>query len=218
MSENLPTKLSSRTAAFLERVRVSSRGRLAFIIDATQSRERTWDMAAQLQVQMFEEATKFGSLEVQLIYYRGSYECSPSAWTSDGHTLARMMDKVRCETGYTKIGKALAHVRKEHAQQKIDAVALVGDAMEEVHDELCGAAGTLGVPLFIFQEGDHPDASRTFAEMARLSHGAHCVFNAGAARQLADLLRAVAAYATGGVKALQNLSSDSARKLLGQIK
>jgi hypothetical protein len=125
------TKPSSRVAAFLEKTSVTQRARLAFIIDATASREPTWDLAAQLQVQMFEEATKLGGLEVQLVYYRGPYECSHSAWTPDAHALARMMGRVICQAGHTKIGKALAHVRREHQRQPISAIVFVGDAMEE---------------------------------------------------------------------------------------
>ena len=128
------------------------------------------------------------------------------------------MGKVQCEGGITKIGKALAHVRREHEKRMIHAVAFVGDAMEERHDQLCETARTLRVPLFMFQEGDNPHASRTFAEMARLSGGAHRHFDAGAARELVELLRAVAAFAAGGVKALQALNTDSARRLLRQLK
>jgi hypothetical protein len=219
MSENLPTQ-RSKLDLFLEQMseRASSPGRLAFIIDATASRGPTWDMATQLQAEMFEEATRFGSLEVQLIFYRGLSQCSHSGWTADGRTLARLMSKVRCEAGMTKIGRALSHVRCEHERQTINAVVFVGDSMEENHDELCGIADALRVPLFAFQEGDDPQASQTFAEMARLTHGAHFKFDAGAARQLGELLRAVAAFAAGGVKALKNLNTDSARELLTQLK
>jgi hypothetical protein len=213
---DLPAKPASRVTAVLEKV--TARARLAFIIDATASREPTWDIAMQLQTGMFEEAARLGGLEVQLIYYRGPYECSHSAWMTDGHAMARLMAKVTCQAGHTKIGKALAHVRQENQRQKIAAVVFVGDAMEEIHSALCDAAAGLGVPMFMFQEGDDRDASRTFSQMARLSCGAHCRFDDGAARQLAELLRAVAAFATGGVKALQDLHTDSARRLLGQMK
>jgi hypothetical protein len=217
MPDNVPIKLSSRVSAFLEKTS-ATRARLAFIIDATASRGPTWDMAMQLQVQMFEEAAKLGGIEVQLIFYRGSYECRASSWAPEPHTLTRMMGEVLCRAGQTQIGRAMAHVRREHERQPINAVVFVGDAMEENHHELCDAAVGLGIPLFIFQEGDNPVASRTFANMARLSHGAHCRFDTGAAHQLAELLRAVAAFATGGVKALQNQNTDSARKLLGQMR
>ena len=54
--------------------------------------------------------------------------------------------------------------------------------------------------------------------MATRSGGAYGRFDAGAARHLADMLRAVAAFAAGGVKALGNLKSESARLLLGQLR
>jgi hypothetical protein len=90
--------------------------------------------------------------------------------------------------------------------------------MEEKIDHLCakaGELGLLGVPAFMFQEGGDPAAERAFREIARLSHGAYCRFNAGAAHELRELLRAVAAYAAGGMKALDDLS---ARRNAGAIK
>jgi hypothetical protein len=62
----VPT-LSPRVAALMDKMR-RSRGRLIFTLDATASRESTWDMAAQLQASMFEEAAKAGGLDVQLVY------------------------------------------------------------------------------------------------------------------------------------------------------
>ena len=88
---------------------------------------------------------------------------------------------------------------------KVQALVYVGDAMEEAIDDLCAAAGQLGllgVPAFMFQEGYDPIAEQAFREMARLSRGAYCRFDPGAAHELAELLRAAAAYAAGGVKAL----------------
>src|SRR6202011_5711431 len=76
-----------------------------------------------------------------------------------------------------------------------------GDAMEENLDDLCHAAGELGllsVPAFMFQEGDDPVSERAFREIARLTRGAYCRFDPGAAHQLAELLRAAAACAAGG--------------------
>ena len=96
--------------------------------------------------------------------------------------------------------------------------------MEEPIDDLCqavGELGLLGVPTFMFQEGDDPVAEHAYREIARLSHGAYCRFDIGSAHQLAELLRAVAAYAAGGIKALAELSekrSSGAQKLLAQLK
>lgn len=232
-SEHPPAPVSSRPEidAFIERVRAlgpvttaGKRGRLIFALDATMSRQPTWDSACVLQADMFREAAKAGGLDIQLVYFRGLGECRASAWVAGGDKLAELMSRIDCRGGHTQIGKVLAHARKETARQKVQALVFVGDTMEEKIDDLCRAAGELGllgVPAFMFQEGDDPVAERAYREIARLSRGAYCRFDAGAAHQLGELLRAVAAYAAGGVKALNALSaqrSEGARALLAQLK
>jgi hypothetical protein len=229
---------SPRVAALLAKLRHSNRGRLIFACDATASRQPTWDLACSIQTEMFAEVAKIGGLEVQLVWYRGYDECKSLAWTLDADELARAMRRTTCEAGYTKIGKVLAHVRNEHARAAVNAVIFIGDTVEETPQQLYDAAAGLGVPLFMFQEGDElawpPDrfgmpthivsgpplqkVEIIFRELARLSGGAYGKFNAGAAAQLAELLRAVAAFAVGGLTALANQNSESARKLLGQMK
>ena len=75
--------------------------------------------------------------------------------------------------------------------------------------------------MFMFQEGHEPKAERAFKEIARLTGGAYCPFDAGSARQLRELLKAVAVYATGGRKALQDYGastkSGAATRLLEQL-
>jgi len=133
--------------------------------------------------------------------------------------------RIHCEGGNTQIGRVLEHVRKEGKAAKVSALVFVGDAMEEPIDGLCAAAGELGllgVPAFMFQEGHDPVAERAFKEIARLSNGAWCRFDAGAAAELRELLRAAAAYAAGGRIALADLSKrkggEGAVKLLGQMR
>jgi YD repeat-containing protein len=223
MVENLPTQPSKRVADFLERAKASHRGRLIFVIDATGSRQPTWDAASRLQAQMFDEAARLGTLDVQLVYFRGlagfGGECKVSRWTGDGREMARLMARVTCQTGHTQIGRALEHARKEHQVQPISAIVYVGDMCEESAQGLYDAtAGLNGVPCFLFQEGDDQHAALIFKEMARLSHGAYSQFRAGAERELAELLRAVAAFAAGGLTALSDLRSEAAVKLLGQMK
>ena len=230
----LPTQPSARVAALLAEMKSIARARLIFALDATASREAMWDMACQLQSAMFEETAKIGGLEIQLLWYRGQNECSHTAWTTDAQDLAAQMRRIRCEAGTTQIGRVLKHVRAEHAQGKVSAAIFVGDAVEEKPGELYDAATGLGVPCFLFQEGDglaiyvdqrgefveHPTqkVETIFRELARLANGAYGKFDAGAAKQLGELLRAVAVFATGGLTALTNLRTDSARKLLGQLK
>jgi hypothetical protein len=200
-----------------------ARGRLIFAMDATMSRQPTWDMALKLQADMFVEVKAIGGLDVQLIYFRSYDECQASKWVSDPETLARLMTGIRCLGGFTQIRKILTHARRESEKQKVNALVYVGDCMEEDIDRLsnlAGELGLLGVPAFMFQEGRDPVAETAFREIARLTKGAYCRFDAGSAQQLRELLRAVAAYAAGGRKALEDFSrgGGQGRLLLEQLK
>ena len=203
--------------------REGARGRLVFALDATMSRQPTWDLACKLQADMFREAGAIGSLDIRLVYYRGFNECRATGWISDSSKLATLMSKIDCRGGDTQIGKVLSEARREAVASGVRAVVFVGDAMEEKVDELCAKAGELGmlkVPVFMFQEGDDAVAEQAFREIARLTGGAWCKFDPGAAAQLRDLLRAAAAYAAGGREALLKLSrsTSGAAKLIGQMK
>lgn len=198
------------------------RGRLVFAMDATASREGTWDSACQLQASMFQEVAALGSLDVQLVYYRGlgdfGGECKASTWVNDALQLGRLMARITCQAGHTQIEKVLKHVARETMLQKVDALAFVGDACEEDPDQLMQPAAELarlGVPVFMFQEGNIAEVRRTFQDIARVTNGAYCAFNTGAAQQLAELLRAVATFAVGGVAALEASNNPAAVRLLG---
>ena len=189
-------------------------GRLVFALDATMSRQPTWDMACALQADMFREAAALGSLDIRLVYYRGLNECRATGWISDSAQLAKLMGKIDCRGGNTQIGKVLSETRREAVASAVRAVVFVGDAMEEKVDDLCVKAGELGllkVPVFMFQEGHDAVAERAFREIARLTGGAWCRFDPGAAAQLRELLRAAAAYAAGGREALLRLSKAGER-------
>src|SRR5436189_297054 len=101
----------SNVDAFVEEVgrlpaRTSgTRGRLLFAMDATASREPTWDHACGIQGEMFVAAEALGGLDVRLAFYRGFDEFKVSRWTSDGRELARLMSAVRCLAGRTQIGR-----------------------------------------------------------------------------------------------------------------
>jgi hypothetical protein len=223
------TSASADIAAFVAKARAMSpqaagaRGRLVFALDATMSRQPTWDMACALQADMFREAAALGSLDIRLVYYRGLNECRATGWISDSARLAKLMGKIDCRGGNSQIGKVLSETRREAVASGVRALVFVGDAMEENVDDLCAKAGELGllkVPVFMFQEGDDAVAEQAFREIARLSGGAWCRFDPGASAQLRELLRAAAAYAAGGREALLRLSKTTphAAQLLGQMK
>ncbi len=188
------------------------RGRLIFSMDATASREPAWDRACHIQAEMFNETARLGGLEIQLCWFRGYDEFYASPWTADAQGLLREMTAVRCLAGHTQIGKVLQHTLRETRQAPVNALVFVGDCMEEDHATLLQLAGQLkllAVPAFVFQEDDDPIAAHVFREIARLSGGAWCNFDAASPRQLRDLLGAVAVYAAGGRKALADFSRHS---------
>ena len=185
------------------------RGKLIFAMDATASREPSWDRACKIQGEMFEATAALGGLDVQLVFYRGFNECKASKWLSSAASLHGAMRAVFCMGGETQIARVLRHALNAADMQKIGALVFVGDAMEEKLDELCGLAGQLGlrgVPAFLFHEGHDAGAEGAFKEIARLSHGAYCRFDANSAEELRALLGAVAAYAAGGHRALADYS------------
>ncbi|MBN9670884.1 VWA domain-containing protein [Roseibium aggregatum] len=199
-------------------------GRLIFALDATMSRQPTWDQACHIQAEMFQEAGKIGGLNIKLVYFRGFGECRASRWFERGEELAHAMSRIYCQGGRTQIRKVLSAALSAAEKENIAALVYVGDCMEEDVDLLCdraGQLGMLGVPMFLFQEGRDGVAERAFREMARLTGGAYCPFDAGSAKQLADLLKAVAIFASGGRAALEKLGKQGgqgARRLLEQLK
>lgn len=214
-------------ADFVERMRKlpaspgrDGMGRLIFALDATASREPTWDMATHVQNEMFLETARLGGLAVQLVFYRGFGECRASGWVRDGEELVRLMRAVRCVAGKTQIHRVLRHAANEARKKPVQALVFVGDCLEEDIDELgqlAGELGLLGVRAFMFHEGHDPVAERGFRHVAQLTRGAYCRFRPGAAQELRALLGGVAAYAAGGTAAVKALAQRSgAVRLLEQ--
>lgn len=200
-------------------------GRLIFALDATMSRQPTWDVACEIQAEMFSTAGNAGGLAVQLVYFRGFGECRASKWVVRSNALRDLMTRISCKGGRTQICKVLTHARKEAAKvpssSKISALVFVGDAMEEPIDELshrAGELGILGIPVFMFQEGHDLAAETAFREVAKLSGGAYMRFNTGSAAELSKLLNAVAKYASGGLKALGSSKDKTVLGLLQQLR
>jgi len=223
-SGRVPTQSSkSGVDAFLQKVaatpatrRAGDRGRLIFAMDATASREPSWDRACQIQGQMFEETATLGGLDVQMAYYRGFGEFQASKWVNNSAELVRQMTAVFCLGGETQIRKVLRHAINETKKKKVNALVFVGDCCEEDIDKLCALAGELGllnVPVFIFHEGDEPTAARSFRQIVKLTNGAYCQFDGSSAQQLRDLMSAVAVYAAGGRKALETFSRGAGQSV-----
>jgi len=220
---------TSRVAALIKKTR-ANRGRLIIAMDATASREVMWDVASKLMGDMFMEVAAIGGLDVQLVYYSGAYgEVKSLPWTADAAELVKQMGMIRCSAGPTNIEQILRYVHGEHRREKVSAAAFIGDAIEETPADLYAAVKDLGVPLFVFQEGSgdvvdprepirRQPVDEIFRELARMTGGAYGRFDAGSAKQLGELLRAIAAFAVGGMAELARQKTESARLLIGQMK
>lgn len=199
----------------------SGSGRLIFSLDATMSRQPTWTRAMTIQSSMFDAVGKAGGLSVQLVYFRGFGECRASKWVINAAALRDLMLGIECRGGHTQIVKVLNHATRETTKKNVSALVFIGDAIEESIDFLCQKAGELGlkgVRCFFFQEGHDGTAEHGFREMARLTGGAYFRLGPDSARELSELLGAVAMYARGGLKALSSSGSNKARLLLEQMK
>jgi hypothetical protein len=198
---------------------VNSSPRLIVALDATMSRQPTWDLACKVQGEMFDTASRLGGLAVQLVYFRGFNECRASRWVADARALQGLMTRIDCRGGQTQICRVLRHVARETAETPVKVLVYVGDAMEEPIDDVCASAGELallGVKGFMFHEGSDASAATAFREVARLTGGAYAHFDGSAPRSLAELLKAAAIYASGGLAELRQLAADNAqaRRLL----
>lgn len=193
--------------------------RILFALDATASREPTWDLASSLHAELFQAAAGAG-VAVQLAYYRGFREFYASPWTTSAPALLTQMTGVRCRGGMTQIDRVLKHALAESRRQRVKALVFVGDACEEEHDAVAATAGQLAVfkvPCFLFQEGVDAQASRVFRDIASISGGAHVPFQAGSAEQLRALFGAVASYAANGRAGIGEIGHDIVRGLLAQL-
>ena len=214
-------------AAFLAEARSAGRGpsggrgRLIFALDATMSRQPTWDLACHLQAGLFEASARAGGLDVQLVYFRGHGEARASRWVRDAAALTEVMSGITCRGGLTQIGKILDHAEKVAAQAPLAALVFVGDAMEEDIDRLCHKAGRLALRntrAFMFLEGGDATAERAYREVARLTGGVFLPFDPRAAAELRALLEAIGAYAAGGRVALEAQKSAASSRLLADLR
>jgi hypothetical protein len=198
--------------------------RLLFAIDATASRQPTWDLACELHDELFTEAARLGNIAIQLCYFRGLNEFSASQWATTPAQLRDQMNAVVCRAGRTQLVRLLQHALHQAALHPVRALVFIGDCCEEDHAELVALAGQLALralPVFIFQEHSDPRAEQTFEAIARITRGAHVAFDVNSPDELRRLLGAVAQYAMGGREALEEFArrrgTSKTRSLLTQL-
>ncbi len=212
--------LSDAARTKLPSVRMTHR--LLFALDATASRQATWDLACELHAELFNEAARLGNIAIQLCYYRGLDEFVATSWTTEAARLGRDMSMVSCRGGRTQIGRLFDHATQEASRHPMRALVFIGDCFEEDEREVMERAGQLAIrqlPVFVFQERGERRATRIFKSIAAMTRGAHAPFDSNSPDELRRLLGAIAQYTTGGRAALEDCSAHNAqaRALLVQL-
>lgn len=188
--------------------------RLGFIVDATGSREATWQRAQTVQAEMFRAAADIRALHLRLLHFGGG-ELSDHGWIARPQQVAAVMGRVRCHAGQTLILPALEAFLADDTEERASAVILIGDAFEEDEAEIEWIAAALrreGIRIFSFLEGGSRKAERVFRRLSAETGGAFAMF--GAALPLGDLCTGVALLAAGGSAALKRLPHPGVRQLL----
>lgn len=239
--KNLPAK-SERTG-FLDRVRKSkavsatpkhetlskalankSRPRLLFAMDATASREASWNVAKEITIAMFEAVP--GALDVALAYHGGGRLHELTPFSPNAKVFLDKVHTVYCTAGMTALNQVLAQATEI---TRLKALIYVGDCFEENQQEAVELAQILklkGVRCFMFHDAssksqgyDVETAGKVFASIAKITGGALLPFDESSPQMVKALLEAISIYAAQGIKALEQkrASLPAARLLLEQI-
>ncbi len=219
-SKEIDAFLSAANQLPMSSEKPSATTRIMFALDATASRQPTWDMACSLHAELFLAAREVGEVAVQLLFYRGLAELKKSPWITSKQRLLDLMQRVYCSGGMTQIARLLKEATKEAAKHPVKAFIFVGDCFEESEDEVLALAGQLSLlntPVIMLQEGGFPEATSAFSKIAQLSGGAHLPFASGSAEHLRRLLGAAVNFAVGGRERLEQDGSAAAREVLKQL-
>lgn len=240
--KNLPAK--SDRSGFLDKVRSSKaisatpkqetlakaikneeRPRLLFSMDATASRETSWDVAKQITGAMFKAVP--GALDVALAYHGGGRLREVTPFSPNAKVFLDKLRTVQCKAGITALNDILD---KATEISRLKALIYIGDCFEENPDEAVELAQQLklkGVRCFMFHDTssgsqgyDVATAHEVLGKIAQITGGALLPFDENYPEMVKQLLEAIAFYAAQGIKALEQKAKHlpAARLLLNQIK
>lgn len=197
----------ARFKAYQQANRIS---RIGLVIDATASRNATWNEAQEIQRRMF-SALSAKSIALRLMHF-GANELSDLGWQENASTVAAHMASVRCQSGLTRFTWALPRFPSDDAPTCASAVIVIGDAFEEDFEYLAQIAKDMAakhIKVFSFLEWNDPEAERAFKALAEITGGAFASF--GDELPLADLCEGVALL-TGGKQ--DQIENQTVKRLL----
>ncbi len=203
-----PSSLPANVAVPSNWKSLKEMGGLAFLIDATGSREHSWQEAIQIQNRMFKEAGQFGELVTRLVHFQGANTLEvfpPNRWARSAGEMQNHMNTILCMSGSTQIERGLQTCLEFPQRPKV--IAAIGDACEEDIENIRKSARALkkaGIPVFSFFEGNDETGHKAYQTLAKESGGIFAKF--GSKLDLSSLVTTAAAYSTGGLEAVQRLA------------
>lgn len=178
--------------------------KLLFSMDATASREATWDIAQDLTQSMFDQIP--GGLKIALAYHGGGRLKEVSEFRSDVQYFKKKVSEVSCDPGTTALCEILDHAANERG---LSALIYIGDAYEEGdYKALARELKLRKIPCFFFLEGQDPTAKRAFSEIAEITSGAVFPFDMASLEKAKARLDAIAAFAAGGMQLLKEKAAS----------
>jgi hypothetical protein len=199
------------------------RNRLVFAIDATASREGAWKVATEITSTRFESVPD--KIEVSLAYHGGGHIKELSPFSTNAKTFLDKLQQIRCIGGRTAFNDILDRV--VHLPG-VACCVYIGDCFEEREADALALARQLklkGIKMFIFHDTssseiyDTDHAARVFAKVVDICGGALMDFNDQSPKQAEEFLGAIALYAVGGRKLLEQQKGQlpGAVKLLEKL-
>jgi hypothetical protein len=182
---------------------------IAFVIDATGSRELSWREAQVTQNKMFDALKSVDELEVGIICHLGN-TVNALGWFKDPVQAKQRMADVSCATGQTKVVDSLRQAIAGHDGHSPSSIIMVGDCFEENFDALtsvCREIKDKRIKLYAFLDGNDPTGESAFKLAAELTNGVFKRF--GDDLSLTDLCVAAAVQDSGNVEAFKKLLASN---------
>ncbi len=190
---------------------------ICFVIDATGSRQHSWQQAQRTQAEMFDAVKSAGNLKLSIVCHRGNRVSDLGTFATPADA-KRSMAAVSCEAGNTEIIGSL----KAAMGKKPSTIIMIGDCFEENFGDLqqvCSKLAAEQIRVYAFVEGNDPNGQHAYKMAADLTGGIFQPFGSGL--DLSDLCVAAAVFDVGGQQAFDKLIASGhagAKALEHQVK
>ncbi len=172
--------------------------KIAFLFDATGSRNPTWEEAQKWQEEIINEFASAGA-EVGIVVHRGG-KVKDVGWFTNGNDAKSAMSEITCETGLTQIAHGLKVCTEGPDNKPPKAIIMIGDAYETEDEDYNKVAQELkkkNIPVHaFFEEGGTTRGKDVYDKISKITGG---VFKElGPDMQLKDLVRTLFVYSIEG--------------------